>query len=113
MPANAGQVSSNRSFSKGAAAGIIIAAVGFGLLTGIGMGCAILRCYTIYLHCRQGELELQCMELALCQDISPVTSFLQEATILSVQNIMQSIQSINAEQCLAGSTRLSNSPRTA
>ncbi|CAK0784083.1 hypothetical protein CVIRNUC_007286 [Coccomyxa viridis] len=50
-----GQVSSNRSFSKGAAAGIIIAAVGFGLLTGVGMGCAILRCYIIYLHCRQGE----------------------------------------------------------
>ena len=41
-------------FSKGAAAGIIIAAVVFGLLAGVTTGCAVIRCYTIYMHCQAG-----------------------------------------------------------
>lgn len=52
--AEVGSAGIDRSFSKGAAAGIIIGAVVFGLLAGVGTGCAIIRCYTIYMHCQQG-----------------------------------------------------------
>ena len=41
-------------FSKGAAAGIIIGAVIFGLLAGVATGFAVIRCYTIYATINSG-----------------------------------------------------------
>ena len=41
-------------FSRGAAAGIIIGAVMFGLLAGVATGCAVIRCYTIYITINSG-----------------------------------------------------------
>ncbi|CAL5230085.1 g13542 [Coccomyxa viridis] len=42
-------------FSKGAAAGIIIGAVIFGLLAGVATGFAVIRCYTIYTTINNGH----------------------------------------------------------
>jgi len=53
--ADAGQRDSNWGFSKGAAAGIIVSAVIFGLLAGVATGCAVIRCYTVYITVNSGE----------------------------------------------------------
>ena len=42
-------------FSKGAAAGIIIGAVIFGLLAGVATGCAVIRCCAMYATISSGE----------------------------------------------------------
>jgi len=67
LNADAGQRDSNWGFSKGAAAGIIVSAVIFGLLAGVATGCAVIRCYTVYIAINSGEnlcsfaVYLQCM----------------------------------------------------
>ena len=45
-------------FSKGAAAGIIIGAIIFGLLAGVATGFAVIRCYTIYTTINSGEARM-------------------------------------------------------